>query len=241
MMGQLERVLAVNGTPIGKRLAAEAVGTFALVFAGTAAIVVNDRSGGAVTHVGVALTFGLVVFALIAALGDVSGAHLNPAVTLGFHLARRFPGRLVMPYLMAQFAGAVAASISLRGLFPDHGTLGGTTPTGPDGQSLTLEALLTAGLMFTILCVSVGAKEKGITAGLAIGGVIALEALFAGPISGASMNPARSFAPALVAWRWGSLWVYLLGPVVGALLAVPVCRAIRERGCCSGASPCPTA
>ncbi len=217
--------------PLRKRVAAEALGTFALVFAGTTAVVVNVT--GAVSHVGVALTFGLVVFALIAALGDVSGAHLNPAVTLAFRLARRFPGREVLPYVLAQCAGAVAASLTVRLLFPDAINLGGTAPAGPEAQAWVLELLLTAGLMFVILGVSTGAKEKGITAGLAIGGVVALEALFAGPVSGASMNPARSLGPALAAGEFGSLWVYLTAPVVGAALAVPTCRCVREEACCA--------
>ncbi|QDU20126.1 aquaporin [Urbifossiella limnaea] len=221
--------------PLRKRLAAEALGTFALVFAGTTAVVVN--STGAVSHVGVALTFGLVVFALIAALGDVSGAHLNPAVTLAFRLARRFPGREVLPYIAAQCAGALAASLTVRLLFPEAISLGGTTPSGSETQSWALELLLTAGLMFVILGVSTGAKEKGITAGLAIGGVVALEALFAGPVSGASMNPARSLGPALVAGQLGGLWLYLTAPVVGAALAVPACRCVREPGCCSAPAP----
>jgi aquaporin NIP len=219
--------------PLRKRVAAEALGTFALVFAGTTAVVVNAT--GAVSHVGVALTFGLVVFALIAALGDVSGAHLNPAVTLAFRLARRFPGREVLPYVLAQCAGAIAASLTVRLLFPDAISLGGTTPAGPEAQAWVLELLLTAGLMFVILGVSTGAKEKGITAGLAIGGVVALEALFAGPVSGASMNPARSLGPALAAGHFGSLWVYLTAPVVGAALAVPACRCVREEACCAAA------
>lgn len=217
--------------PLRKRLAAEALGTFALVFAGTTAVVVN--AGGAVSHVGVALTFGLTVFALIAALGDVSGAHLNPAVTLAFWVARRFPGRHVVPYILAQCGGAVLASLTVRLLFPAAGDLGGTTPAGPEAQAWVLELLLTAGLMFVVLGVSTGAREKGITAGLAIGGVVALEALFAGPVSGASMNPARSLGPALVAGHLGGLWVYLTAPVVGAALAVPACRCVREEGCCS--------
>lgn len=221
--------------PLRKRVAAEALGTFALVFAGTTAVVVNAT--GAVSHVGVALTFGLVVFALIAALGDVSGAHLNPAVTLAFRLARRFPGREVLPYVLAQCAGAVVASVTVRLLFPDALGLGGTAPAGPESQSWVLEVLLTAGLMFVILGVSTGAKEKGITAGLAIGGVVALEALFAGPVSGASMNPARSLGPALVAGQLGGLWLYLTAPVAGAAVAVPLCRCVREEGCCAGTAP----
>jgi aquaporin Z len=217
--------------PLRKKLAAEALGTFCLVFAGTTAIVVNH--GGAVSHVGVALTFGLVVFAMIAALGDVSGAHLNPAVTFGFFLARRFPGRSVLPYILSQCTGAVLASLTVRILFPADDNLGGTAPAGPLYQSWVLELLLTAGLMFVILGVSTGASEKGITAGIAIGGVVALEALFAGPVCGASMNPARSLGPAVVSWQFGALWLYLTAPVAGAALAVPACRCVREAGCCS--------
>lgn len=217
--------------PLHKRLFAEALGTFALVFAGTTAIVAN--SGGAVSHVGVALTFGLVVFAMIAAVGDVSGAHLNPAVTVGFYIARRLHGAVVVPYVLSQCAGAVLASLVVRVLFPAEIGLGATFPAGPIYQSWVLEVLLTAGLMFVILSVSVGASEKGITAGLAIGAVVALEALFAGPISGASMNPARSLGPALVSWQLGSLWLYLSAPLIGAALAVPACRCVREAGCCS--------
>jgi aquaporin Z len=220
--------------PLRKKLGAEALGTFCLVFAGTSAIVVNG--GGAVSHVGVALTFGLVVFAMIAAVGDVSGAHLNPAVTLGFYIARRFPGRSVLPYILSQCAGAVLASLTVRFLFPADVNLGGTTPTGPIYQSWVLEVLLTVGLMFVILGVSTGASEKGITAGLAIGAVVALEALFAGPISGASMNPARSLGPALVSWQLSSVWLYLTAPVAGAALAVPACRCVREAGCCTAVS-----
>lgn len=226
----------MTGVDLRRKLAAEAVGTFALVFAGTGAIVVND-AGGAVTHVGVALTFGLVVFALIAALGDVSGAHVNPAVTAGFWLAGRFPGRAVLPYVVSQCGGAVLASLTVWVLFPDAGRLGGTQPAGPVYQSWVLELLLTAGLMFVILSVSTGAKEKGITAGLAVGAVVALEALFAGPVCGASMNPARSLAPAVVSGQLGSLWVYLTAPAAGAALAVPVCRCVRGDDCCGPTRP----
>jgi aquaporin Z len=217
-------------TRLRKRVAAELIGTFALVFAGTAAVVVNEASG-AVTHVGVALTFGLVVFAMISAVGDVSGAHLNPAVTLGFWTAGRIRGRDVAPYVTGQCAGAIAASLAVRALFPLSERLGATSPAGPAAQSFVLEVLLTAALMFVILNVSSGAKERGLTAGLAIGGVVALEALFAGPVSGASMNPARSLAPALVAWRPGGLWIYLLAPPLGAAMAVFGCRCVRD-GCC---------
>jgi aquaporin Z len=215
-----------------KKLTAEFFGTFALVFAGTGAIIINDASGGAVTHVGVALTFGLVVMAMIYAVGDVSGAHLNPAVTLGFWTARRMTGCEAASYFASQVAGALAASGLLRLMFPAHVSLGATEPAGASIQSFVLEAVMTCLLMFVILSVSTGAKEKGVTAGIAIGAVITLEALFGGPISGASMNPARSLAPALVAWRLEYLWIYLAAPALGALAAVFACRCVRERPCC---------
>lgn len=218
-----------------KKLLSEGIGTFALVFAGTGAIVINDASGGTVTHVGVALTFGLVVLAMIYTLGEISGAHLNPAVTLGFFLARRFPAREMGPYVASQCLGALAASMALHWLFPAHRTLGATIPAGAAVQSFVLEVILTALLMFVILGVSTGAREKGITAGIAIGAVIALEALFAGPVCGASMNPARSLAPALVSGQTGSLWIYLLAPVLGAAAAVFACGCVREAGCCTAA------
>ena len=204
-----------------RKVAAEMLGTFALVFAGTGAIVINEASGGAVTHVGVALTFGLVVLAMIYAVGDVSGAHLNPAVTAGFVLAGRLPPRLAASYVPAQLAGSLAASTLLRALFPESVRLGATLPVGPWWQSFVLEVVLTLLLMFVILSVSTGAKEKGVTAGVAVGSVIAFEALFAGPISGASMNPARSLAPAVVSGYLASVWVYVAAPLIGAALAVP--------------------
>lgn len=217
-----------------QQLAAEAFGTFALVFAGTGAIVINDVSGGTVSHVGIALTFGLIVLAMIYALGDVSGCHLNPAVTLGFFAAGRFDGRRVLPYLLSQCLGAFAASGVLRLMFPTQVTLGATLPAGPPLQSFVLELILTLLLMFVILSVSAGSKEKGLLAGVAIGAVITLEALFAGPISGASMNPARSLAPAIVSGHIEHLWIYLSAPIVGALLSVLVCRCIHPAGCCGG-------
>ncbi len=211
-----------------KKYVAEAVGTFCLVFAGTGAVVIDGITAGGISHVGVALTFGLVVMAMIYAVGDVSGAHLNPAVTVGFFLARKFEGRLVIPYLMSQFCGALLASALLYGLFGNHGGLGATVPLGSAGQSFLLEAVLTGILMFVILCVSSGSKEAGTMAGIAIGGVIGLEALFAGPISGASMNPARSFAPAACEWRLARLWIYVTAPFLGAAVAVPVWTIINS-------------
>ena len=215
-----------------RKLTAEFLGTFGLVFAGTGAIVINEVSGGAITHVGIALTFGLIVLAMIYCFGDVSGAHLNPAVTIGFCVARRFPLGEVPGYVLAQFAGAFVASGLLRVLFPQNATLGATLPAGPAFQSFILEIVLTFLLMLVVLSVSTGAKEKGITAGIAVGAVIALEAMFAGPICGASMNPVRSLAPALVSGQLASLWIYLIAPVIGVLIAVPACCAVREPGCC---------
>ncbi len=219
-----------------KKLLAEALGTFALVFAGTGAIIVNHASGGAIGHAGIALTFGLIVLAMIYSFGDVSGAHLNPAVTIAFAAARRFPWREVPGYGAAQLAGAVGASAFLRGLFPSDATLGATLPAGTATQSFALEVVLTFFLMLVILSVSTGAKEKGATAGIAIGAVIALEAMFAGPICGASMNPARSIAPAVVSGHLAHLWIYLVGPMLGALLAIPACCGVREPGCCCSAA-----
>lgn len=218
-----------------KKLVAEAIGTFCLVFAGTGAIIIDEATRGTVSHVGVALTFGLVVLAMIYSVGDISGAHLNPAVTLGFFVARRFEARLVLPYIASQIIGAIAASAVLHFLFPLNVLLGATLPLGSSLQSFVLELILTCILMFVILSVSTGANEKGITAGIAIGGVIALEALFAGPICGASMNPARSLAPALMSWHLEHLWIYLAAPVIGAIVAVVSCRCVREKGCCGAA------
>jgi aquaporin Z len=220
-----------------KRATAEFIGTFTLVFAGTGAIVINEVSSGVITHVGIALTFGLVVLAMIYTFGDISGAHLNPAVTLGFWTARRMPFRDVLLYIISQLLGAVVASAFLRFLFPQNKLLGATMPNGSEMQSFSLEAVLTFILMLTILNVSTGAKEKGITAGIAVGAVIGLEAMFAGPICGASMNPARSFGPALVSGHFEHLWLYILAPIIGAIVATPACRCVRESDCCRAPNP----
>jgi aquaporin NIP len=219
-----------------KKLVAEFIGTFALVFAGTGSIVINDVSGGGVTHVGIALTFGLVVLAMIYTVGDISGAHLNPAVTGAFWLSGRFSIQQVLPYILAQCIGAIAASGLLHFLFPTHANLGATLPAGSDLQSFVLELILTLLLMFVILNVSAGAKEKGVTAGIAVGAIIGLEAMFAGPICGASMNPARSLAPALVSGHLEHLWIYLVAPFIGACLAVFACRSCQDSACCPIAS-----
>jgi aquaporin NIP len=217
---------------LSKKLGAEMLGTFVLVFSGTGAITIEEVTGGAVTHVGIAFTFGLAVLSMIYALGDVSGAHLNPAVTLGFFAARRLPGRQVAPYVAAQCGGGFLASLVLRAIFPTATTLGATAPAGAASQSFVLELVMSFILMLVVLSVSTGAKERGMMAGVAVGAVIGFEALLGGPISGASMNPARSLAPALMAGRLGGLWIYLTAPVAGALLAVPACRLVCLSGCC---------
>jgi len=215
-----DRVAARVGRPGGlaRSLAAEALGTLALVLAGTGAIVADARSGGAIGPVGVSLTFGLVVMAMVCATGHISGAHLNPAVTLGFALARQFPAHRVGPYWAAQAAGALLGSLLVASLIGDAASLGATRPAVGLERALLLEGALTFLLMFVIMAVATDTRAASQTAALAIGGTIALEALFAGPLTGASMNPARSLAPALVSGDLADLWVYFVGPGLGAPL-----------------------
>jgi len=200
-------------------LAAEFVGTFFLVLAGTGAIVVDSMTH-VITHLGIAMVFGLVVAALVYALAHVSGAHFNPAVTIGFWVAGEFPGRGVAPYIAAQSLGAVFASLVLLGLFGNVADLGATLPNGAVSTSFWLEVLMTSLLVFVILGSAIHGRATRGFAGIAIGSTIALDALFGGPISGASMNPARSLGPALVAGVWQHQWVYAAAPIIGALLAV---------------------
>lgn len=225
---------------MNKKYFAEAFGTFCLVFAGCGAIVINDVSGGAITHVGIALCFGLVVLAMIYALGDISGAHINPAVTLSFWAARQFEGKLVIPYIASQLAGALLACQLLKAMFAEHETLGATLPAGSWHQTFILEVVLTCILVFVILSVSTGAKERGIIAGVVVGSVVALEAMFGGPISGASMNPARSIGPALISGNLNHLWIYIAAPLLGGLIAINLCCLIRADGCCAGRLCCRT-
>ena len=219
----------MNGRPdLSRRLVAECLGAFCLVAAGTGAVLVDGLTGGALGVGGIAAAFGLVVAAMILALGHLSGAHLNPAVTVAFAAARHFPMREVAPYAAAQTAGAIAASLSLRGLFGSEAALGVTTPTFVGGgAALVIEGVLTAALMVVILAVTTDTRAAGQLAAVAIGGTIALEALVMGPVTGASMNPARSLAPALASSQWGDLWIYLAGPTAGALAGVALYAFLR--------------
>lgn len=210
-----------------RRLVAEAIGTFALVFSGTGAVIIDAKTGGGVTHVGVALTFGLIVMVMIYAVGHISGAHFNPAVTLAFAIGRHFPKGIVVGYWLAQLSGAVLASLLLRELFGNTANLGTTLPNGTARQSFVLEIVLTAFLMFVITSVATDTRAVGQAAAIAIGGTIGLEALFAGPISGASMNPARSLAPALVSSTWTDQWLYVAGPIIGAAIGVFLYEYVR--------------
>lgn len=209
------------------KLAAEFVGAFGLVFAGTGAVVIDTASDGTIGHVGISLTFGLIIMVMIYATGHISGAHFNPAVTLAFAVGRHFPWQLVPQYWAAQILGGVTASLILRGLFGDVAHLGSTLPRGSARQSFLLELVLTFLLMFVITSVATDVRAVGQAAAIAIGGTIGLEALFAGPISGASMNPARSLAPAIVSGTWSHQWLYVAGPALGAVAGVLIYQFVR--------------
>ena len=213
---------------MSKRFISEIIGTFSLVFCGTGAMVINDFTGGTVTHVGVAITFGLIVMGMIYAFGDISGAHMNPAVTIGFAYAKKFPWKEVPAYVLAQLIGAFLASGILLYLFPESQTLGATLPGLSALKVFILEIILSFFLMVVIINVSTGSKEIGVVAGIAIGSVVLLEAMFAGPITGASMNPARSIAPAVVSGNIADLWIYIFAPIIGCLLAVVSCKLVKE-------------
>jgi MIP family channel proteins len=211
-------------------LVAEGLGTFGLVFAGCGAIMIDTLSHGAVTHVGVGLVFGLVITVMIYTFGHISGAHFNPAVTLAFVVARHFPVRRLVGYWAAQLLGALLAALCLRLLLGNVASLGTTLPTGNGGawQSFGLETLLTFFLMIVIMAMATDTRAVGQAAALAIGATVGLEALFAGPICGAWMNPARSLGPALVSWTWTAQWIYVLGPLLGAVAGSLVYRWLRS-------------
>jgi len=210
-----------------KKYIAELIGTYTLVFCGTGAIIINEITGGAVGHLGIAFTFGFIVTAMIYTIGDISGAHINPAVTIAFWVAGVFDKKEIIPYILAQLIGAILASATLYFLFPTATTMGETLPFGTISQSFVLEIILTFFLMFVIINVATGSKEAGMMAGLVIGLTVLLEAMFAGPICGASMNPARSIAPAIFAGNLTHLWAYILGPTIGAILAIGAWKAIK--------------
>jgi len=216
-----------------KNYISEFLGTFALIFCGTGAMAINEVTGGAVTHVGIAITWGFIVIAMIYAYGDISGAHFNPAVSIAFAVAKKFSWKEVPKYILAQTLGALLASITLKFLFPESEILGATIPTIEPLRAFVLEIILTFILMLTIINVSTGSKEVGIVAGIAIGGVVLLEAMFAGPVTNASMNPVRSLAPALVSGKLEHLWLYLTAPIIGAILAIFSCKLVKDDECCA--------
>ncbi|WP_181858143.1 MIP/aquaporin family protein [Polaribacter sp. WD7] len=215
-----------------KKYISEFIGTFSLIFCGTGAMTINEVTGGEVTHVGIGITWGLIVMAMIYAFGETSGAHFNPAVTIAFAYAKKFAWKEVPKYIVAQILGAFAASLILVFLFPTSEFLGSTIPTVDVGRAFVLELLLTFFLMVVIINVSTGSKEIGVVAGIAVGAVVLLEALFAGPITNASMNPARSLAPNIVSGNIKNLWLYMIAPVLGALLAVASCKLVKDENCC---------
>ncbi len=217
-----------------KKYYAETLGTFAMVFCGCGAMTINEVTNGSISHVGVAVTWGLIVMAMIYAFGEISGAHFNPAVTIGFAFAKKFSWRLVPKYIIAQAIGAILACFILWFLFPESQFLGETTPASgfPPYKAAILEFLLTFFLMVVIINVSTGSKEIGVMAGIAIGGVILLEAMFAGPITKASMNPIRSIAPAIFTGNFQYLWLYITAPILGAIVAVSSCKLVKDDKCC---------
>ena len=213
---------------LGRSLVAEMIGTFALVFAGCGAIMVDARTH-ALGHVGVAISFGLVIMVMIYALGHISGAHFNPAVTLAFAASRHFPAQRVPLYWAAQLGGALAAALVLRGSLGDIAYVGATLPSGSDGQAFLWEAVLTFFLVFVIMAVATDTRAVGEAAAIAIGGTVGLDAMFGGPITGASMNPARSLGPAIASGHTTAIWVYLTAPFLGAAVAAAVYQFLRAK------------
>jgi MIP family channel proteins len=224
----MNRPLSVYWRAHLPRYAGELIGAYLLVVVATGVVVGNVAAAGTIGHVGVAIATGLIVTALIYALGHLTGAHLNPAVSLAFAVGRHFPVRDLIPYWLAQLAGAVLASLTVRLLWGNVANLGASLPGLDDGRALLLEGLLTFLLMFVITAVATDSRAVGQAAALAIGSVVLLEVMFAGPASGASMNPARSFGPALVSGTWAHQWIYLVGPMVGAVAGVLTYEAIRR-------------
>ncbi|MGH3140583.1 MAG: MIP family channel protein [Gaiellales bacterium] len=215
-------------TSAARSLLAEAVGTFALVFAGCGAIMV-DQTTHALGHVGVAISFGLVIMVMIYAVGHISGAHFNPAVTFAFAVSRHFPATRVLAYWGAQLSGALVAALVLRASLGNIAHVGATLPAGSDRQAFLWEGVLTFFLMFVIMAVATDVRAVGEAAAIAIGGTVGLDAMFGGPITGASMNPARSLGPAIAAGDFTSIWVYLAAPLAGATLAAITYRIVSSQ------------
>jgi aquaporin NIP len=211
-----------------RRTTAEAFAAFALVFAGCGAIVADARYDGVLGAVGVSLVFGLIIMVMVYATGHLSGAHINPAVTIAFTLSRHFPPRDAAAYLAGQLAGAIAGALVLLAVWPDQpGDLGATVPSVGAGSAFVYELVLTAFLMFVIMAVATDTRAVGAAAAIAIGGTIGLDALVGGPVTGASMNPARSLGPALAAWEWRDFWIYVAGPVAGAAVGALAYQLVR--------------
>jgi aquaporin NIP len=218
-----------DGLALWRRGLAEGLAAFALVFAGCGAIVADARYDGALGTVGVAIVFGLVIMVMVYATGHLSGAHINPAVTVAFSLTRHFPAREAGAYVAAQLAGAAAGAAVLLAVWPDQpAALGATTPSVGAGSALLYEAVLTAILMFVITAVATDTRAVGAAAAIAIGGAVGLDALFGGPVTGASMNPARSFGPALAAGEWTDFWIYVVGPLLGATAGALAYQLVRQ-------------
>lgn len=222
-----------------KKLIAEGIGTFALIFCGCGAMTINEITNGSISHVGVATVWGLIVMAMIYAFGETSGAHFNPAVSIAFAYAKKFNWKDVPKYILAQTIGAILAMALLWFLFPESQFLGETTPAEgfPAYKAAILEFILTFFLMVVIINVSTGSKEIGTMAAIAIGGLILLEAMFAGPMTKASMNPIRSIAPAIFTGNFQYLWLYISAPILGALAAVASCKWVKDENCCD-TNPC---
>lgn len=212
-----------------KKYLSEFIGTFILVFAGTGVVIVDQQTGGAVTLTGIAACWGMIIVATVYAFGDISGNHINPAVTIAMAVDKRFEWKEVPAFLIAQLLGAFGASLLLHFLFPDNTTLGATQPEGSVIQSFIMEVIMTFILLLVILRVSTGSKEKGITAGLVIGATVGFLVLFGGPVSGTSLNPTRSLAPAIVSGNMNALWIYLTAPIIGAVGAVFAHRVLHTK------------
>ena len=213
---------------IPKKYLAEVIGTFTLIFFITGAIVVNEVTSGALTNGGVSILSSIIVFVIVITIGDISGAHINPAVTIGFVAARRMQRTEAMYYILAQAIGAILASLVLKGVFPHHPTLGGTYPQGSELQSFVVEVVITFLLMFSILNAVDTNKEKGVQVALAISVLVGIEGYIAGPISGCSLNPIRSLAPALVTGNLHAQWIYILAPLAGVYIAVIVFDFLKK-------------